>query len=145
MDIWSVGCILGELLQMIPGNQSNPNKREILLRGRADWFLSPKNKESRRIQQEQISSIIEFFGTPSNKLVQRVQDQEFKKWLKSQEYVEPVDLKQRFSAADDSCLDLFRNMMRYEAENRFTADQCLNHSWLSDAAFDDSKMNLTHE
>ena len=33
MDLWAMGCILGEMLQMLKVNQKHPAKRRVLLPG----------------------------------------------------------------------------------------------------------------
>merc|ERR1719461_553258 len=117
IDIWSVGCIMGELLQMIPGQEQGVRgKREILLKGAADLVLSPRTFHNRPIiSKQQLNVIFKFLGTPSK---------DFKK-------VSP------------ECLDFMRQMLHYDVEERYDIQQCIDHPWLQCAA--DDEMNMSHD
>jgi hypothetical protein len=41
IDIWSIGCILGELMRMVGGNIKTISEREPLFPGKACYPLSP--------------------------------------------------------------------------------------------------------
>jgi len=151
VDMWSIGCILGELLQMIPGNEQgrkvgrNQRKRDILLKGSADLVLSPRTFKDRPIiRQQQLNIIFKFLGTPSKKYIDSITNAEFRRWINAQEKWKGANWEERFPNASSGCLDLMRKMLSYDATERFTTAQCLQHPWL--AGFEDPEdANRTHE
>ena len=58
-SVWSVGCILGELLQMIRANCPDCRRRQILIPGACDELLSPDTKvwaqKGERLPRDQIN------------------------------------------------------------------------------------------
>lgn len=151
IDMWSIGCILGELLQMIPGNEQgrkmgrNQRKREILLKGSADLVLSPRMFKDRPIiRQQQLNIIFKFLGTPSKEYINSIEKADFRRWINAQEYRKGANWEEMFPKASSGSLDLMRNMLRYDASERFTYEHCLQHPWLS--GFEDvENANRAHE
>lgn len=145
IDIWSMGCIMGELLQMIPGQEQGVRgKREILLKGAADLVLSPRTFHNRPIiSKQQLNVIFKFLGTPSQDYINKIKNADLRKWIQNQDYKEPEDLAKRFRKVSPECLDFMRQMLHYDVEDRYDVYQCLTHSWL-DVKEGDS-LDMTHE
>eukprot|EP00494_Astrolonche_serrata_P034154 UN34423 len=87
VDMWSVGCILGELLQMLKGNCPDCNRRQILIPGVSDDLLSP-GLNSRDIFKtpgkrsgDQINEMIKLLGNPPQSFIDRVKHKETQKYL----------------------------------------------------------------
>lgn len=81
IDIWSVGCIFGELLSMMQENFATPFDRQPLFPGNSCFPLSPgalktegaptilgegEKDEDEKMKNDQLSKIFEVIGTPSN-------------------------------------------------------------------------------
>jgi len=145
IDIWSMGCIMGELLQMIPGQEQGVRgKREILLKGAADLVLSPRTFHNRPIiSKQQLNVIFKFLGTPSKDYINKIKNADLRKWIQSQDYREPEDLAKRFRNVSPECLDFMRQMLHYDVEDRYDVYQCLTHSWLDVKEGD--ALDMTHE
>ena len=78
IDVWSIGCITAELLQMIEENQSDFKKRHPLFPGRYS-SLSPRNSigipESDDIElkeEDQICVICKIMGRPPQSFTNRI-------------------------------------------------------------------------
>ena len=108
IDIWSVGCILGELLLHRP--------------------LMPAS-----IETKQLELICELLGTPSVRIWPGLADlplwPQLKHSLPDNEYNE---LPTRFAKARPSkaALELINGMLTYDPERRLTAKEALTHPWL---------------
>jgi serine/threonine protein kinase len=114
-DIWSVGCILGEMLDV--------NRRPIF-RG-----SSPQN---------QMSLIIAALGSPTEeelafctstsargvirRICRTVESNKIAPWI----------FEERFPLADPSALDLLRKMLVIDPKKRITAEEALNHPFLQE-------------
>jgi len=145
IDIWSVGCIMGELLQMIPGQeQGDRKKRVILLKGAADLVLSPRTFHNRPIiSRQQLNVIFGFLGKPSKEFISKVHNKDLRKWIQAQKDQKPVDLNKRFKKVSPECLDFMRQMLHYDVDKRYDVQQCIEHPWLQCKA--DDELNMSHE
>merc|ERR1719461_2096230 len=145
IDIWSVGCIMGELLQMIPGQEQGVRgKREILLKGAADLVLSPRTFHNRPIiSKQQLNVIFKFLGTPPDEYIATIKNADLRRWIQSQDYKEPEDLAKRFRKVSPECLDFMRQMLYYDVEDRYDVYQCLTHEWLDVQEGD--PLDMTHD
>jgi len=144
VDIWSLGCILGELIQLIPGNESRADETgsEIFFHGAADLVLSPK-KGVKKISKNQLIIIFDMLGKPSKKFINQISNEHIRKWVRARPKTKPQDLEKMFPAVTKECVDLLRGMLKYDPKERLSADQCLNHPWLATA--EDKPQNITHE
>jgi len=108
VDIWSVGCILGELLLHCP--------------------LLPAPTEVRQLEM-----ICELLGTPSARIWPSVEQlplwAQLRDCLPHNEYNE---LPTKFARVQPSpsALELVDAMLTYDPERRITADGALAHQWL---------------
>lgn len=109
IDIWAMGCILGELLLNRP---LIPGKTEI----------------------QQIDMIVSLLGTPSDTIwsgfSQLPAVQNFS--LKQQPY---NYLKDKFPSLSTSGLDLLNDMFMYDPAKRVTANQCLKSKYLTESPY----------
>lgn len=106
VDMWSVGCILAELL-----------KRKPFLPG-----TETKN---------QLELIIDAFGSPSEDEIEAVSEDKFRKFLRNLPKKAPKSLKTLFPEASDLALDLLEKLMVFQAEKRITVEEALEHPYLS--------------
>ena len=70
IDIWSVGCIFAELLNMIKENVADPCDRQPLFPGTSCFPLSPMQSGSssevkeQKLKSDQLGKIFQVLGTP---------------------------------------------------------------------------------
>mmetsp|Transcript_11631 Transcript_11631/g.16366 ORF Transcript_11631/g.16366 Transcript_11631/m.16366 type:complete len:111 (+) Transcript_11631:3-335(+) len=102
VDMWSVGCILAELL-----------KRKPFLPG-----TETKN---------QLELIIEIFGSPSQEEINSFSDDKFKLMLKNIPSKKGRSLENLFPKANPQALDLMKKLMAFSPAKRISADQALKH------------------
>lgn len=105
VDIWSIGCIMGELLSgkpMFPGTST----------------------------MNQLERIITVTGRPSNEDVDSIQSAFASSMLESID-VETKSLKDMYPKAKSENLDLMKQMLQFNPEKRITAEKSLKHKYVS--------------
>mmetsp|Transcript_12070 Transcript_12070/g.15656 ORF Transcript_12070/g.15656 Transcript_12070/m.15656 type:complete len:427 (-) Transcript_12070:56-1336(-) len=107
IDVWSVGCILGELLgrrPMFPGD---------------DYI-------------HQIRIITDKIGTPSDEdLLSFVKSTKARKFMKDQGFKPPQDFKRTYPNADPAAIDLLQRMLTFNPAKRITVQDALKHPYLA--------------
>ncbi|XP_020382766.1 mitogen-activated protein kinase 12 isoform X1 [Rhincodon typus] len=104
VDIWSVGCIMAEMITSRP-----------LFKG-IDHL-------------DQLTEIMKITGTPTQDFVQKLQSQEAKNYIKSLQRVPKKDFKALFANASQAAVNLMEKMLVLDAEKRITAAEALAHSY----------------
>lgn len=106
VDMWSVGCILGELLggkPMFPGTST----------------------------MNQLDRIIEVTGRPSPADIEAIQSEFAATMLDSLPDVEPRSLQSMYPNASEEAIDLLRKLLMFNPDQRITAEQALEHPYLA--------------
>jgi serine/threonine protein kinase len=105
IDVWSVGCILGELLgrkPMFPGD---------------DYI-------------HQLTLITERLGTPSDDDLAFVTSDRAKRFMRGQEKRERVPFAQLFPRANPQAVDLLEKMLVFDPAKRITVQDALAHPYM---------------
>ena len=127
VDIWSLGCILAELLSMQEGNVEGYQDRKPLFPGGTCFPLSGEGKLTNDDKLDQLSVIFAVIGTPSKEDISTVG--------KANEYIKSLgkspgkQLEKVFPAADPAALDLLKKMLQFNPKRRLTAEEALEHEF----------------
>lgn len=128
VDIWSLGCILAELLSMQEGSVPGYQDRTPLFPGGTCYPLSGETGVADE-RLDQLSVIFGVIGTPSQEDVAAIG--KANEYVKTLENVKkPKSLKERFPAADPDAIDLLEKMLKFNPERRCTAEEALEHEFL---------------
>ena len=105
MDMWSVGCILGEILLRKP-----------LMPGK-----DPEN---------QLELIFSLFGTPSDEDISAIPNARSRRMMDRQPKKPPKDLKSVFRGVNPKAIDLIQKMLEFSPNKRITVEDALAHPYL---------------
>ncbi|KAJ6236855.1 mitogen-activated protein kinase [Anaeramoeba flamelloides] len=119
IDVWSAGCIFGEILNRTP-----------LFPGK-DFM-------------HQIELIIKIVGKPSKKEIKTIQNKRARSFMKSLPNKKKADFSKIFSTSSEEALDLLNKMLQFNPKNRITVDEALKHPFL-EPLFDSDDIQLCQE
>ncbi|CAL0329110.1 unnamed protein product [Lupinus luteus] len=106
IDIWSVGCILMEII-----------RRKPLFPGK-DYV-------------QQLALITELLGSPDDSDLGFLRSDNAKKYVKQLPHVEKQPFAQRFPDMSPLAIDLAEKMLVFNPSKRMTVEEALNHPYLS--------------
>ena len=106
IDIWSVGCILAELLGRLP--------------------LFPGNDYI-----DQLGRILKVIGKPNINDIRHIKSERARNWLKQFPNTMKVNWKILYPKANVYSLDLLDKMLLFSPQNRITINDALKHKFLS--------------
>ncbi|KOS13538.1 cmgc mapk protein kinase [Malassezia pachydermatis] len=104
LDIWSVGCILAELLggePLFPGT---------------DYV-------------DQLSQIYHVLGTPSENVINKIRSKRAKDHLQSLPTEKSSSFSELFPSAPKQAIDLLSKLLHWDPQERITAGEALAHPW----------------
>jgi len=105
IDVWSVGCILAELL------------------GGAPFFKGTD-------YVNQLCIIIGVLGTPSEETIQRISSIRAQEFIRSMNKCDGIAFETLFPHANPLALDLLAGMLKFDPKERISLEDALNHPYL---------------
>ncbi|XP_015509391.1 mitogen-activated protein kinase p38b isoform X3 [Neodiprion pinetum] len=109
VDIWSVGCIMAELLT---GRTLFPGTDHI----------------------DHLTRVLVLCGTPTEDTLGKITSQEARNYIQSLPPLKKKDFKEVFRGANPLAINLLELMLELDAERRITAEQALAHPYLAQYA-----------
>ncbi|CAG8525567.1 11424_t:CDS:10 [Diversispora eburnea] len=106
IDLWSVGCILAELLGGRP-----------LFKGR-DYV-------------DQLNQILQTLGTPNDVTLTRIGSARAQEYIRNLPYMHKKSFSTLFPNANPLALDLLERLLTFDPSKRITVDEALEHPYLS--------------
>jgi len=106
IDVWSVGCILAELLGGRP-----------IFKGR-DYV-------------DQLNQILHYLGTPSEDTLRRVGSPRAQDYIRSLPIKPRIPFSTLYPHANPLALDLLSQMLTFDPAKRISCEQALNHPYLA--------------
>ncbi|CAM9475090.1 unnamed protein product [Ectocarpus sp. 8 AP-2014] len=129
VDMWSLGCILAELLSMQKESFPTSQERNALFPGKSCFPLSAEKPSSYSDALDQLNVIFDVIGTPSREDIQELG--EVRQYLARLAYKPPLDLRHKYAGASRLALDLLSRMLRFDPSRRITIDEALEHPYLA--------------
>lgn len=118
VDLWAVGCIMGDMLG-----------RKVLFPGK-DF-------------KHQVETICEVLGKPGEADYEHVTSGRARRFLQKLPETRGVSFKQMFKGANPDALDLMQKLLQFNPNKRLTAAQALKHRYLKE--FHDESYEKTAE
>eukprot|EP00276_Gloeochaete_wittrockiana_P002175 CAMPEP_0184671132 /NCGR_PEP_ID=MMETSP0308-20130426/85292_1 /TAXON_ID=38269 /ORGANISM="Gloeochaete witrockiana, Strain SAG 46.84" /LENGTH=469 /DNA_ID=CAMNT_0027118203 /DNA_START=96 /DNA_END=1505 /DNA_ORIENTATION=- len=130
IDVWSAGCVMAELLEMLE-TAGYANHRRPLFPGSSCYPMSPQAAEYYDDQHtDQLEAIFQVIGTPSEEEINRVRSVKTRKFLREHPYKRRKPFNEVFPGADPQALDLLQRMLAFDAANRCSIDEALRHPFV---------------
>lgn len=141
IDIWSAGCIFGELLRMVATTSSFALHQSSLFMG-LSWFpLSPWDEDENEDEingfpinsHDQIQSIFDIIGTPfTAEEYSFISDDQALEYLRCIPPRPPIPFEDLFPESDPEALKLLTGMVKFNPKHRLSVDMCLSHKFFDD-------------
>ncbi|TWW61636.1 Mitogen-activated protein kinase 14B [Takifugu flavidus] len=127
VDIWSVGCIMAELLT---GRTLFPGTDRILppLFG---FELYCIDRDGKALDINQLQQIMRLTGTPPASLISRMPSHEARNYIKSLPHMPKRNFADVFIGANPLAVDLLEKMLVLDTDKRITASKALAHPYFS--------------
>ncbi|KAI8893078.1 kinase-like domain-containing protein, partial [Globomyces pollinis-pini] len=118
IDMWSVGCIMAELLGSKP-----------LFKGR-DYV-------------DQLNQILAVCGTPDDETLARIGSDRAQMYIKSLPFMPKVPFNQVYPNASPEAIDLIDKLLQFDPAKRITVEEALEHPYLDSYHDKDDEPNHT--
>eukprot|EP00898_Chlorokybus_atmophyticus_P002351 jgi/Chlat1/3116/Chrsp21S03349 len=134
IDVWSAGCIFGELMQRLrpkgaPSRYAPGATPLFEIRYQPGYSGSTmENKQDLRPLLEQIASIVSVIGTPSWHEIDGIQREMWRNYLKCLPG-QVGCLMEKVSTGGAQAMDLLMRMLAFDPQRRCSAEEALSHAY----------------
>jgi len=135
VDIWSLGCILAELLARVLSHSKGYCKHlrvfplfNLTSQPRVFSGVSWDDGDGATMAHRELRTVFEVIGTPAWRHVDNISDEKWRKFLSCLPGHAPT-LSRRFQGIPEVCMDLLRRMLEFDPDTRCGAAEALSHEF----------------
>ena len=126
-DIWAIGAIFAELLQMQRENRPDPTKRGPIFPGDSCFPLELTQMDDWRVDQMQV--IFDVIGSPTEEEIAKITDEKAREYLRNLPQRKRKNMSRIFPGADAHAHDLLLKLLMFDVDKRITIDNALEHPY----------------
>jgi mitogen-activated protein kinase 1/3 len=119
IDVWSVGCIYAELLQMLSVSDF-ADRRPLFRRQHA-------SSKSGASSHERLQTIFQLLGTPGETEIETLESEDVKNYLRAFGVCDGEGLRSRFPSVAADSLEMLVQLLKFMPEQRITMAEALQH------------------
>eukprot|EP01084_Bolivina_argentea_P021920 40733_1 len=124
IDMWSVGCIFAELLQMLRDNVPSYKNRKPL------FTPSYYDMISNNINIHPLKNIFDIIGTPTPDDMLNINDNRVAKLLMQIPKCLPIDFTNMYPTNNEITLRLLQGFLQFDVEKRMSVHEALSHPFI---------------
>lgn len=137
IDVWSVGCIIGELCEMLQENTPCYSDRSPLLPGNSCFPMSPRkqsrsNNELEENNLDQLNVILQLIGTPTDEDAGYITDVKSVAYLRSFRRRSNTELSHLYPHSNSAIIYLIESMLQFDPRKRITIEEAISHRYFDD-------------
>lgn len=138
VDVWSLGCIFGELLQMNKKNKLDFRDRFPLFAGDSCYPLSPDMSlryepgDLRCSDTDQLNMITEILGTPTEQDLSFLTDSQTLDYLSQLPIKRPQEFEELYPGSTSEELNMLKSMLRFNPSQRVSIEELISNSYFDD-------------
>ena len=146
--MWSVGCILAELLAMLKECSPTFLDRKPLFPGKSCFPLSPTNSKTEVqikdglpfVDSDQLSMILSVLGSPTEQDISFISDPKAIQYIQGFTKFSPVNFYDKYKGAPQPAIEFLKKCLTFNPFFRVTLNEAIK-----DPIFDEVKTNLSEK
>ncbi len=129
VDMWGVGCVFAELLQMLERNRYSRVDRKPLFTGGSCFPLSPRAVAGMEECNDQLHKIFRVLGSPGEDDISFITNAAAKQRLRMMPKYIPLTMDTLYPGIEQEERELLQGMLKINPYERLTAKQALRHKY----------------
>lgn len=138
IDIWSLGCIFAELLQMVKEILPSPSERKPFFPGKSCFPLSPDAHAAlqasgfRVSEADQLLIVMQKLGSPSDSDLEFITDPKARAYIKSLGKTPRLQMTEILPKVPAVACSFLEGCLQFSPCKRLSVDECLIHPLFKD-------------
>lgn len=146
VDVWSLGCVFGELMQMNRKNRPDYRDRSPLFGGDSCYPLSPdmtvryEDGDLRFTDTDQLNMITQILGTPSESDLSFLTSSEALDYLSKLPIKRAKEFEQIFPGSNSEELSILKSMLCFNPNSRIALEELIKHPYFDEVRCEDMEI-----